>query len=279
MRNLWIFISKYNAFFLFIIFFVFSLIIISGNNSYQRSVVLNTSNELVGQANEQSDYFKSYLKLNKVNDSLALENARLRNALQKALPPDTVRRKTVMDTISHQQYMLTEARVINNSTHQKNNYLTINRGSAQGIKDGMGVISSNGIVGIVRGVSANYARIQSLLHSATKISAGISGTNAIGSLMWGEGNYNPQTAVLEDIPNHIVVKPGQKIVTSNYSVLFPAGIPIGRILHTGIKGGNNFLDIEVLLSTDFRSLQYVYVVNNLRASEQLKLEQTIKDNE
>lgn len=279
MRNLWIFISKYNAFFLFVIFFISALSIVSKNNPYQRSVILNTSNQFVGQVYERVDYFKSYLQLNQVNDSLAVENARLKNLLQRALPADTVVQKIVADTVNHQQYTYIVARVVNNSTHQKNNYITINRGSKQGIHEGMGVICSNGVVGVVRDVSENFARIQSLLHSATKVSASVAGSNAYGSLTWGEGNYNPQKAVLQDIPNHVIVKPGQKVVTSSYSVLFPQGVPIGRITHTGIKGGNNFLDIEVKLDTDFSTLQYVYVINNLRAAEQIQLEERIKSDE
>lgn len=278
MRNLWMFISKYNAFFLFIIFFIISLMLVGRNNSYQKAAIINTSNELSGQAYEKIDYFKSYLTLRRVNDSLIAENARLRNQLKNAFVNDTVKQINVNDTISKQQYLCIEARIVSNSIHQKNNYITISRGSKHGIKPGMGVICSSGIVGIVRDVSENYARIQSLLHSGTKISASIAGTNAFGSLVWGEGNYDPQKAVLLDIPNHVIVKKGEKVVTTGFS-LFPAGLPIGVISRTGVKGGNNFLDIEIKLNTDFATLQYVYVVNNLRSAEQQQLEGQIKADE
>ena len=278
MRNLWMFISKYNAFFLFIIFFIISLMLVGRNNSYQKAAIVNTSNELSGQAYEQADYFKSYLTLRSVNDSLIAENARLRNQLKSAFTNDTVKQINVNDTITKQQYISIEARIVSNSIHQKNNYITISRGSKHGIKPGMGVICSSGIVGIVRDVSENYARIQSLLHSGTKISASIVGTNAFGSLVWGEGNYDPQKAILLDIPNHVIVKKGEKVITTGFS-LFPAGLPIGVISRTGVKGGNNFLDIEVKLNTDFSTLQYVYVVNNLRSAEQQQLEGQIKADE
>ncbi len=278
MRNLWMFISKYNAFFLFIIFFIISLMLVSRNNSYQKAAIINTSNELVGQAYERMDYFKGYLNLRGVNDSLVAENARLRNQLKSSFTNDTIKQISVNDTISKQQYICIEARIVSNSIHQKNNYITISRGSRHGIASGMGVICSSGIVGIVRDVSENYARVQSLLHSGTKISASIERTNAFGSLVWGEGNYDPQKAILLDIPNHVIVKVGEKVVTTGFS-LFPAGLPIGKILRTGVKGGNNFLDIEVKLNTDFSTLQYVYVVNNLRNAEQQQLEGQIKADE
>jgi rod shape-determining protein MreC len=278
MRNLWMFISKYNAFFLFIIFFITSLTIAGNNNSYQKAAIMNSSNELVGQAYEKIDYFKGYLTLRTVNDSLVAENARLRNQLESSFANDSVKQISVNDTITKQQYICIEARIVSNSVHQKNNYITISRGSKHGIKPGMGVICSSGIVGIVRDVSENYARIQSLLHSGTKISAAIETTHAFGSLVWGEGNFDPQKAILLDIPNHVIVKKGEKVVTTGFS-LFPAGLPIGKISRTGVKGGNNFLDIEVKLNTDFSTLQYVYVVNNLRNAEQQKLEGQIKADE
>ncbi|TZF82068.1 rod shape-determining protein MreC [Pedobacter sp. BS3] len=278
MRNLWIFISKYNAFFLFVIFFVTALILTIKNNSYQRASVLNSSNQVIGEAYRNVNAFKSYLRLGAVNDSLARENARLRNQLKSSFYNDSIAGNSVKDTLYKQQYTYIVARVVNNSIHQKNNYITINRGKRQGVQKGMGVICGTGVVGIVLNVSDNFASVRTILHSETKISASIAGTGAFGSLVWGDNNYDPQKAVLEDIPNHITVKPGAQIVTSGYS-LFPAGLPIGKVIKTGVIGGNNFLNIEVKLSTDFATLEYVYVVNNLFSTEQAQLEESNKKDE
>ncbi len=269
MRNLWFFIGKYNAFFLFVIFFVISLILFLRNNSYQRASVWNSSNQVVGTAYERINEFSRYMALGETNDSLALENARLRNLLDPSFYNDSIEKVTIRDTLHKQQYVYTVAQVINNSVHQKNNYLTINRGSRHGIKKGMGVISSNGIVGIILNVSDNFATIRSLLHTETKISASVDGN--IGSLVWGEDNFDPRFATLKDIQGHLTIAKGAKVVTSEFS-LFPQGTPIGIVNQTGLKGSNNSLDIEVRLSNDFSSLQYVYVINNILSQEQLSLE-------
>ena len=134
-------------------------------------------------------------------------------------------------------------------------------------------ISDKGIVGIVLNVSQHFSTIQSVLHSDTRISASVNGN--IGSLVWGEGSTDPRLARLRDIPNHVIVKKGNRVITSGYS-LFPSGIEIGRVTRTGLKGGDSFLDIEIYLSTDFSKLQYVYVINNLLAEEQKELEAPIK---
>ena len=269
MRNLWIFISKYNAFFFLIIFLIISLILLVNNNSYQRASAWNSSNQFIGQAYERVNAFTSYLSLGRTNDSLAAENARLKNQLKTSFFDDSVEQRTVKDTLAHQQYTYIVAKVVNNSVHQKNNYITINRGLRHGIRKGMGVIGNKGVVGTVLNVSDNFATVQSVLHGDTRISASVNGY--IGSLVWGENNYDARLAILRDIPNHVIIKKGNRVVTSGFS-LFPSGIEIGRVTRTGLKGGDSFPDIEVYLSTEFSKLQYVYVVNNLMANEQKELE-------
>jgi rod shape-determining protein MreC len=269
MRNLWIFVSKYNAFFLFCIFFIISLTLLLNNNTYQRAWTLNVSNQFIGRIYEQTSYFKNYLHLEEVNNSLALENARLKNELRSSFLIDRAEKHIVTDSVRKQQYSYIVARVVNNSIHLRNNYLIINRGTRHGVERGMGVTGPDGIVGVVREVSENFARVQSVLHAESRFSANVNGS--IGSLVWEEENMDSKTATLKDVPGHVKVKPGDLVTTSGYS-LFPMGIRIGTVKRTELKSGNSFLDIEVTLSTDFSSLQYVYVVNNLLAKEQQSIE-------
>jgi len=269
MRNLWLFIGKYNAFFLFLIFFTISLILLINNNSYQRASVWNSSNHIVGTAYERVNEFSSYLILRTTNDSLAAENARLKNLLKSSFYDDSLRQVTVNDSVLKQQYTYTVARVINNSVHQKNNYLTINRGSKHGIKKGMGVTSATGVIGIVLNTSENFSTVRSLLHTETKISASVEGN--IGSLVWGDGNYDSRYALLKDIQSHLNIRKGARVLTSEFS-LFPQGTNIGYVTESDSKDGNSALNIKIKLDTDFAKLQYVYVVINMLSEEQLNLE-------
>jgi len=277
MRNLLVFISKYNAFFFFIIFFVASLVLMIRNNSFQRASILNSSNLLIGQSYERINSFQAYLHLAQINDSLATENARLRASLASSFYIDSVEQKTVKDTTHLQQYTYLVAQVVNNSIHLKNNSITINKGLRHGVKKGMGVICSSGIVGMVDNVSAHYATIKTLLHEDVKISARISENQAFGSLVWGQENYDPQIAVLKDIPNHVEVEKGYHIVTSGYSALFPRDIAIGRVLVSRKKSGEISSDIKVKLSTDFSTLAYVYIVKSTLSTERQQLELQSKE--
>lgn len=271
MRNLWIFINRYSNFFLFILFFGIAFVLIVRNNSFQRASALNSSNQIIGQAYQQVDYFKGYLNLNETNHTLAQENAALRALLKSSNYDNSVTVKITRDSLQEPEYSYIEARVINNSINQKNNYLTVNRGSRHGIEKGMGVISSKGIVGIVLNVSHNFSTIQSLLHSDTRISASLAKSQAFGSLVWGTQAHDPKKALLRDIPNHVKVEENEQVITSGFS-LFPPGIVIGTVSETGLTSGSSFLDISVLLNNDFSTLRYVYIVVDKYSEEKEALE-------
>jgi len=186
MRNLLIFITKYNAFFLFIIFEISSLIIYIKFNSFQKASFINSTNKVTGTLYAQVDVLYNYLSLRETNDSLAKENARLRGQLKASFYIDSVNKKQVVDTIYKQQYTYVEAKVINNSTNRSNNYITINRGSLQGVGKGMGVICSSGIVGKVVFVGPHMSIVQSLLHKDSRFSAMLSKNKEIGYIEWSD---------------------------------------------------------------------------------------------
>src|SRR5690606_3344383 len=249
MKNLWLILTKYNAFFFFVVFFGFAYYLVVQNNTFQRASAVNSSNQLVGGAYAKINGWKSYLHLSEDNALLAEENAKLKEELQRQMAPDSLAQGTVEDSTGGIRYHYIVAKVTNNSIHQKNNYITLDKGRLHGIRKGMGVISAGGIVGIVLNVSDHFSTVQSLLHSETRVSAALEDSKAFGSLSWGDG-FDPRVGTLKDIPNHVKVRKGEAVFTSGFS-LFPPGIPIGNVVETGITGGDSFLDIRVGLSTPF----------------------------
>ena len=179
------------------------------------------------------------------------------------------------DTILKQQYTFMTSKVINNSTNRRNNYLTLNKGSKQGIKPEMGVICSEGIVGIVKDVSDNYSSVISFLHKDSRFSARIRKSGYIGSMVWN--GFDETHGTLNDIAKHVKVSIGDTIVTSSFSTIFPDGVVIGTVAQVSSTGGNNFQDIKVKLSTPFGKLSYVYVISNLFKEEQKALEEPLKN--
>lgn len=277
MRNLWLFLIRYNAIFWFILFFVISFILVVRNNNFQRSSFINSSNVVIGSYYKQVNSWKSYLSLGETNEKLAVENALLRKQIQSFIQTDTAADTVhIVDSIEQGRYAFIVANVVNNSIHQKNNYLTLDKGSTDGIEKGMGVITSNGMVGIVLQTSPHFSSVQSLLHPDTRISVRLDSSEVIGSLVWGS-SIDHRYGIVRDIPNHVQVKKGEKVYTSGFS-LFPEGIEVGKIVETGIGSGQSFLDLKIALSTDFSNLHHVYVIKDLLIQEKETLEEASQDN-
>jgi rod shape-determining protein MreC len=269
MRNLWLFFLRYYAFFLFLALEAFAIVLMVNNNSYHSASYFNSSNNVSAKFFEYLSYSRSFVNLQTLNDSLSKENAYLRNLVLASPYSNKVNRIYINDSIMR-RYTYIEAKVINNSVNKRNNYITLDRGSLHGIREKMGVICGDGIVGTIKDVSEHFCTVISFLHKDSKVSAQLNSSNEYGSLVW-EGR-NPKFASLKDIPTHVKVKLGDSVSTTGFSQKFPKNVFIGRVIKCDLKSGDNFYNIEVALSTNFTTLRYVYVVEDNFAEELKKLE-------
>jgi rod shape-determining protein MreC len=273
MRNLIFFIYRYYVFFLFFSLEIVSFVLIYRFNTYQRASFLNYTTGATSSFYTTVSNTRQYFKLRRVNDSLQLENARLRSMLLTSYYQNRFTTKQINDTMYRQQYEYISATVVNNSVTKRNNYLTLDRGRAHGVEPEMGVISETGIIGIVMSVSDHYCTVLSLLNNNCKISAKVKKNGAFGSLQW-KGD-DPRYANLLDVNKHVPVTAGDDVVTSNFSTIFPEGIPIGRVHTHSLDAGDNFHTIKVELYTDFSTVSNAYIIRNLMKDEQKALESTI----
>jgi rod shape-determining protein MreC len=211
-----------------------------------------------------------YFSLKEVNAELAEQNAKLQSANINNFNRVFANLFNVKDTIFAQQYVYASAKAINNSTNKRENYITLDKGSLNGIAAGMGVISAKGVIGTVKNVSENFCSVMSVLHEKNAVSSKIKKSGYIGSLIWELGNY--RFAQLKDIPNHVVLTIGDTIITSGYSSVFPEGVVVGCVSAFDLPEGNNFYTIDIELSVDYKKLSHVYVVKSLQKEQQEKLE-------
>lgn len=270
MRNLVVFIWRHNFFVLFLLLEVICVYFLVKNNSYQRAAFINSANHVAGSVYQANADIREYLHLKETNGLLAAENAYLRNKSLDSYMKVPIGEFSVKDTIYKQQYVYYYAKVVNNSTNLPNNYLTLNKGYKQGIQRDMAVITSNGIIGVVTVVSANFSSVMSVLHHNSVVNSRLKRDGSFGPLSWDGRDY--RYAQLHDIPTHARIKAGDTVVTSSYSATFPEGIPVGTVESYERKPGEYFYTVQVRLSADFKKLDYVYVVNNILKSEQDSLE-------
>ena len=273
MRSLFRFLLRNYFFLMFLTLEIISLIFIISNNNYQRVKFLNSSNRICGSLYESYASVSDYFSLGQTNSELAKENTYLKNRLEHYLMADTVRILS-KDSTGIELFSYTTAKVINNSANKPSNYLTLNKGSLDGIKPDMGIVNASGVVGVVTNVSSHFATGMSLLNKQLSIPAKIKKNSYFGSLVWDGSSFN--TADLNEIPHHVDLEAGDTIVTSGYSYIFPEGIMVGVIQSFDIESGSNFYQIKVRLTTNFKALNYVDVIKNLGKEELHKLE---KNNE
>lgn len=272
MRNLIIFIRRYFTFFLFLVLLILCLSLVFRRNNYQHASYISSANAVSGYFFRKYSNVQYYFHLRAVNDSLVAQNAQLLNQLPgDFLAPDTATSWRT-DTAGKRAYLYMPARVVNNSVASQMNYLTLYRGSQDGVEEGMGVVGPQGIVGIVRKVSPHYAAVMSLLHKDMRISAKLLNTGNFGSVKWDINHADPRYGVLTDIPKNVPLHLGDSVVTSGYSAIFPPGLLIGFVDRVSEMKASNFHQIRIRFATHFQSLQYVYVVKNNHQEEQHQLE-------
>jgi rod shape-determining protein MreC len=264
-RNLFAYILKQHFFFIFLLleFISFSFIF---QNNYQRATLLNSTGNVIGSVLNTFNDISGYFSLKKANEALLKENTSLRNKMKdKLLLTDT---QTFYNVDSMFRYV--GAKVISSTINHQKNYLVLNKGSRQGIKKDMGVITLNGIVGIVVDISANFSRVMSLLHVDNKINARIKSNNHLGTLEWRGDDY--RHGYLVDIPMHVDLYPGDTIVTSGNSYIFPEGLMIGVVSEYFKQPNEKFNNALIEYSVDYNNVYFVYIIINLKRSELLNLE-------
>lgn len=269
MQNILFFLYRYGYVLLFVLLQLFCFSLIIRFNPHQNTIFIRSSGMVSGWILEKYDNVTQFLNLSEVAQDLSRDNAALRTqalTFQEVYGPAS----THIDSNLTQQYTLISARVINNSIASVDNYFTLNIGQGDGIEKGMGVIQTNGVMGVITDVSHRYSRGISLLHRDAKISVAIQRNHFFGTLSWMGGD--PKMARLSDVPKHADLLVGDLIVTSGFSALFPKGITVGKIASFDLKQGSNFYTIDVELSNDLSQAHYVYVVKNLFGKEQLDLE-------
>lgn len=272
MRNILLFLVRNHVFFIFLMLESLALTLTVRSNSFHSASWFNTSNSIIGHIYSLNTRLTEYLRLTSVNRQLAEENALLRAMLQESryALTDSCDAIPVNDTVYLQKFTYIPAKVVHFTVNRQSNYMTIDRGRKEGVRSEMAVIGPEGIVGIVKDVSDNFATVLPLLNRKSSISARLRGERYFGALRWD--GRDPALVQLHDIPIHVELEKGMVVETSGLSAMFPEGIAIGTIVEFGQNTGENFHEITVRLNTDPRTLHTVYVVNNRMRAEQLQLE-------
>ncbi len=269
------FFVRSRNFILFVLLEVLCFYFIINTSNYWSATYFNTSNRYAARMLEWTSAANEYAQLREVNADLAAENQRLNAQLtrlqqSKPVAPDAYK----ADSTFANRFTFTVAKVVNNTTQFANNYITIDKGTDDGIRPGMSVISPTGVVGKVKVANRHFSVITSILHSAFLVSSRLTKANEIGTVKWD--GVNPQLVKLDAIPRFKPVTKGDSVVTSEHNSTFPPGILVGRVRTISVPPNQTFHDLTLELATNFSNLSFVYVVENRLQAEQEQVEQQVE---
>ena len=279
MKNLLSFIIRSSSWLVAIGLIVISFYLVFSYNSYQRSVYLTSANKATGWFYEISDKATAFIHLNKSNKLLLERNARLEEELYslKSYLSDTKRdtlttNAFLSDSIPVSRFSFIPAEVINISFSGPNNFITVNKGSIHGVKPDMGVVSQNGVVGVVLKTSPSFSVVIPIINPKFRLSAKLKNSNNTGSISWDGKDLI--TAQIGELPKHEVFQPGDTVVTS-FSRIFPKDIVIGYVTGQILSKDDNFNTLNLRIATDFYSVRDVLIINDAHFEEQNELENSI----
>jgi len=271
MQQILSFFLKNKHFLLFLLLQLIAIIFTIQSHSFHRSKFINSANFITGGIYNKINNVKEFILLKKENVRLAQENVELKNLLNLKGVSDSAIVKSVIDTTNYyQKYDYIAAKIINNDFRKSNNYLTLNKGTSNGIKSDLGVVNSKGIVGITKSTSNNYTTVLSVLNVNYQINVRLVSSDHFGSLSWDSKDY--RTVQLLYLPIQASIKIGDTIITGGRSTIFPEGIPVGTIKSFNTNN-NNYENINVTLFNDMSALSYVEIIDNLDKKEIKNLEE------
>ena len=281
MKNLLDFLSRHYHWAIFVVLEIISMVLLTQYNSYQGSVWFSTANVIVGKVYEGTSKLTSFFSLTKANEDLARRNfylerqvTQLRRLYGEATQKEDAKDRQQIDTL--RSYQLLSAKVISSELDKVNNLMTIDKGSADGVEEGMGVVCGKGIVGVTYLTSAHYSVVIPVLNGrSSRISCAIRGHDYFGVLRWYGGDAGH--AFVEDIPRHARFKKGDWVETNGYSSIFPAGVLVGQIVEVYNSRDGLSYKLKVRLSTDFGNLRDVMVITDKTIAERMQLMRAAQD--
>lgn len=280
MRNVFLFIRKYSNFLFFLLLQIIALGFLFRYNKYHEAAFMNVAGEFTGSINQRYSKVEYYFRLRNINEQLAAENLRLNQMLRENYERPAGNEKTILDTVltdslrEIKKYTWLGAQVVGSSVNTQVNFITIHRGTLQDVHPNMGVVSPQGIVGIVLNVSDNYASVMTLLHRQFKVVVKLKNGGERGTIEWD--GISPTYVSLKDIPKSAKLKNGDSVVTSQTSSIFPGNLMVGTISEIVDDKSSNFYTLKVKPATNFFNVEYVYVIANAQYSEQKKLEDSTR---
>lgn len=202
-------------------------------------------------------------KLRKVNAELMIQLSKIR---EYAIIGEDI--EALIEMKDTAKLPLIPATIVSKSLSSSQGTITINSGSARGVKVGMPVINHLGLIGVVQSTSESFCIVRTLQNIDLKITVKCERTREHAVMKW-----NGESLVLINIPKTYQIKKGDRLVTSEISSIIPIPIPVGIAGDSGNFETGIFNEIKVVPFVDFYRAEHVFVLGlvNSKKIEDLEM--------
>lgn len=251
--------------YLVILFIVAEVIAIShyaSSSSYSRAKILAVSNNFVGGAQSLIHNTTHLFDLSDENRNLTTHIAALEARLdnyERAERADSLSAVEQVVEFDDPDHLYIVARVVSNSINKRDNFLVLNKGIEQGVRENMAVVSPTGqMLGYIAGCSAKYSAALSALSSTFSTSGKLLHGEHFGSISWnGEDRYSLR---LSDLSKYANINVGDTVVSTGFSQIFPADVMIGTVRSYSLNSMQTAYTASIELAADISATDYVLIV-------------------
>ncbi len=160
------------------------------------------------------------------------------------------------------------ARVIGKDTGNFFNIFTIDKGSKDGLKEDMNVISGGGLVGIIFDVGDNYAKVRSIIDDESSVSVSFANTSDTGIVSGDLKLIDDGVMNITEVRKEAEVSEGDMVITSQISNKFLPGILVGYVTEVSEDSNELTKSGKIIPVVDFQHIDEVLVITDMK--EQLK---------
>jgi rod shape-determining protein MreC len=285
MRNLFILILRFKEMLIYFLLVGISIWCGVNFNHIQRVNWLHASNSVGGGVHRVTSDVNGYFLLKSQNNALSGSNSVLMAEIERLNQNNLLLSDSIykLQSLSHKNQVQRDStdtlkvtpvnlvqsfnsrfipcRVVYNSVISSDNFITIDKGYVDGIKEGYGIVTERGILGKVVSTARHHSLVKSILHVRNTVSAQIKNSNELGSLIWD--GVNPRYSYLNEIPRHVKVAKGDTVITTSYNSVYPHHHPIGKIVQVSVDEDQPFWKIKIELFERHSRLNHCFVyINN-----------------
>ncbi len=258
MYGIYLTVVKHKDHFIFAFAIIFSTFILLNNENPKMSIVRGKATDIVSFFSSPFAWIQSLMFLERENQALREKNLELSLQVESMLnlQNENIALMEMLEFKKNKKFIIKSAKVVNKGIQPNLLSIIIDRGTADGVVDDLPVLTPKGVVGKTIEVSRNNSIVQLISDANFRLSTRILPSGATGILRF----INGETAEIREVQKNVVVNIGDKVVTSGFSDIFPAGLPVGTVKGVYQDRGSFQKVVSITLPNDLNAFQHAFII-------------------